>query len=103
MAVILFTGASDDLIEIEGDVAGGLDEVSADQASFAVPDINLRVRAEYNYAGMWEFGLSKLDEDRPLLGFIKIEDGKFSPHAVTVHILYDDVDRLLVIREGNNE
>lgn len=63
MSVTIY-GASDDLIEVEGDVPG-CDEYSAESATFTIsgPDGMVRVRAQYADPGIWEIGVGQVDED----------------------------------------
>ena len=53
-------GASDDLIEVEGDVPG-CDEYSGEKATFVVAGIRVHVR----FTGNWVVGVEPIDEDVP--------------------------------------
>lgn len=65
---ITIYGASDDLIEIEGD-APGCDEYNDEAATFILtgPAGAARVRVEYANPGVWEIGVGQVDEGVDLL------------------------------------
>lgn len=68
MSNVLFYGASDDLIEVEGDVPG-CDEYSAEDASFVVVCENGQgciVRLNYTSDGTWQVGVRPIGENIPM-------------------------------------
>jgi hypothetical protein len=97
---ITIYGASDDLIEIEGEAAG-CDEYPADDAdsgSFVLigtDDRQLRVRVSYGHNGVWVIALSPVDEDVPALTAVVSGSG-YSARATI-----DDV--ISVIHEHRGE
>lgn len=56
-------GASDDLIEVEGDLEG-CDEYNGEEAVFAIA--GLKVTVEYADAGVWAIKVAQLDEGDPV-------------------------------------
>lgn len=68
MATITFYGSSDDLIEVEGPLAG-CDEYPGDDENFVVTGIDgaLRVRVLYTPGGVWAIAAAPFEEDRPML------------------------------------
>ena len=75
METITFYGASDDLVEIEGNVAGcgEYDAYEDNQASFAVTATEgsgqiqgLRVHVRYERTACWSVGISPLEEGSEL-------------------------------------
>jgi hypothetical protein len=69
MSTIELYGASDDLIEVEGDIAG-CDEYNADDAHFVLTGVDgsaLWIRVWYTRRGVWAIALAPLDEDVPML------------------------------------
>lgn len=61
MPTVTFYGASDDLVEVDGDVPG-CDEYCAPAAAFEVA--GLRVGVEYHEAsGTWEIGVGLISEN----------------------------------------
>ncbi len=69
MRHLRFYGASDDLIEIEGDVPG-CDEFNAEKAIFEVAGL----RIAFEYAGTWEIAVAQVDESVP----VRVEDMRLS-------------------------
>lgn len=69
---VVFYGASDDLIEVEGDVTG-CDEYTADHnecLSFVVvgdANCSTRVALSYEKDGIWAAMLGQVNEDTPML------------------------------------
>lgn len=63
MGRVKIYGASDDLIEIEGDIPG-CDEYNTEHAYFQVAGLQLGV--EYNGDGTWEIAVGLIDEDVPV-------------------------------------
>lgn len=62
-------GASDDLIEVDGDLPG-CDEYNAEDAYFVlfgVADSAVRVRVWYTSRGVWAIAAEPLDESSPML------------------------------------
>lgn len=68
MADVTLSGASDDLIEVEGDVPG-CDEYNADDAHFvlASPEGSVRVRVWFTKHGIWAIAAAPVDELEPML------------------------------------
>lgn len=65
MSHVVIYGASDDLVEIEGD-APGCDEYNAESATFLVLGVRgdrARVEVEYADSGVWKVAVSPADED----------------------------------------
>jgi hypothetical protein len=60
---VRFHGASDDLIEVEGDIPGA-DEYNGDLGRFDIA--GLRVRVEYARAGTWDIAVGLIDEGVPV-------------------------------------
>lgn len=73
MKSLRFYGASDDLIEVEGDVPGA-DEYPGEATSFTVAGLQVGVR--YFTNGVWGIILAQVDEDVP----ITAQDLRFSVH-----------------------
>lgn len=68
---VIFYGASDDLIEVEGNVPG-CDEYTADgsdQANFECA--GLRVGVFYTKDGVWGVSVGQIDEDVPVLAQVE--------------------------------
>lgn len=64
---VTFYGASDDLIEVEGD-APGCDEYPLDDATFLVTTHDgpqVRVRVRYTETGLWAIEVAQSAEDEP--------------------------------------
>lgn len=61
MKALAIYGASDDLIEVEGEVAGA-DEFDGERATFVVA--GLRITVEYH--GCWAIQVIQVDEDVPV-------------------------------------
>lgn len=97
----IFSGASDDLIEIEGVKGGdeysgmtGRDEIVA--GTFNVGG-KLRVRALYD--GCWSFAVGQVDEDIPLPDWpISVTQHPETPYSVALVI--ECPDDVKVFREG---
>jgi hypothetical protein len=73
MKNVSFYGASDDLIEVEGDCPG-CDEYNAERGVFVAtgPDGGVRIALEYggfddDKGPTWEVAVAMLDEDHPML------------------------------------
>jgi hypothetical protein len=65
---VTFYGASDDLIEVEGD-APGCDEYNEDDASFLVVcdgDAGCIVHIGYTHNGTWQIGVQPIGENVPM-------------------------------------
>lgn len=58
MKALKFYGASDDLIEVEGDLVG-CDEYNAESAAFEVAGVRVRVI----FGGCWMIGVEPIDEE----------------------------------------
>lgn len=68
MASVTFYGASDDLIEVEGD-APGCDEYNSDDDSFLVVcdgDAGCIVHLVYTGDGTWQVGVRPIGENVPM-------------------------------------
>lgn len=68
MSGVLFYGASDDLIEVEGEIPG-CDEYNAEDASFVVVCENgsvCIVRVNYTSEGTWQVGVRPIGENVPM-------------------------------------
>lgn len=96
MSTIQIYGASDDLIEIEGNCPG-CDEYNAEDAAFLVSgDYNgtparAKVRVIYNADGVWAITVSQAAEGDSLLPCV-IETG--APAGYSAVASFDDVDRV---------
>jgi hypothetical protein len=66
MKRIAFYGASDDLVEVVGDVPG-CDEYNAELAAFVVA--GLRVVVSYGARGTWGIKVAQIDESVPVTAF----------------------------------
>lgn len=109
MKTIRIYGASDDLVEIEGDVPG-CDEYDVGgprlvMARFLVGPLDsgtvgLRVFAIYD--GCWSFAIGQVGESRPLPGWpIRITQSSDVPYSVQIEI--DVPDNFCVCREDVDE
>lgn len=63
MSALKFYGASDDLIEVEGDIPG-CDEYNAEHAYFQIAGLQLAL--EFGGDGTWEIAVGMVDEDVPV-------------------------------------
>lgn len=85
---VTFYGASDDLIEVEGDVPG-CDEYNGEDAHFIVVGFEgkVRVRVWYTEHGVWAIAVAPVHERTPMLP-VQITGSGYSARAVdTVHIV----------------
>lgn len=86
VSTIVLYGASDDLIEVEGD-RPGCDEYNAEDQHFVLAGANgtVRVRVWYTRRGLWAIAAAPVDEDTPMLP-VAIEAGEKGYTAkATVH------------------
>ncbi len=87
MSTVTFYGASDDLIEVDGD-APGCDEYNAESALFTViaEDGALKLRMFYGVGGTWQVELALLGEDHPMpdiqIGYNETIYNSYSPVVV---------------------
>lgn len=94
--MIKIYGASDDLIEVEGDVPG-CDEYNEEDATFVLLGYNsqrTRVRYRYGKDGLWEATISPFAEDCAGL-FVTVQCGGYTPIV--------EVDALTVIHEVSSQ
>lgn len=96
MSRVRISGASDDLIEIEGSVPG-CDEYNAEHAYFQIAGLQLGV--EYSGDGTWEIAVGMIDEDVPVTaadmrlsaeGYTMVLDMEVPPGAHVTRIYPDD-------------
>lgn len=92
LSEIEFYGASDDLVEVEGD-APGCDEYPSDDATFVVA--GLRVRVHYP-TDCWAIEVNRLDEDVP----VTAEEMKLSADGYSMHLTIQVPDGTAVVREA---
>lgn len=91
---VTISGASDDLIEIEGS-APGCDEYNVEDAHFVLtgPAGGVRVRVWYDKDGVWAIAVRQIAEDVPMIP-VALTGAGYSVVAVVA-----DVD--LVIQEAS--
>jgi hypothetical protein len=93
VSVVTIYGASDDLIEVEGD-APGCDEYNGDDEHFVLvgEEGKVRVRCWYTKRGVWAIAAAPVEEDARTLS-VTIHGTGYTAHATV-----ENVD--LVIREA---
>lgn len=93
MSEVTIYGASDDLIDVEGDCPG-CDEYNAEDATFVVQCTTgtARVRVRYTDDGVWAIECSQVDETIPLPP-VSLTSETYSARAVIG-------DVKLVVRDG---
>lgn len=97
MPDVTLYGASDDLIEVEGDVAG-CDEYSAEDAHFLLVGTEgrrVRVRVWYTRRGLWAIAAAPIEEDKPMLPL------EITGSGYTARALVRDVE--MVVHEAERE
>lgn len=70
MKELIFYGASDDLLELEGDISEEYGAYGGCAVKLAAADGELLVTAHYGgYAPTWSIGVSPVDEVKPIPGW----------------------------------
>lgn len=81
-ALVVFYGASDDLIEVDGNIPG-CDEYPGEHGTFELA--GLRIEVAYMAGGVWGIRVSQIDEDVPVTAKsmrLIDPDGGLSPAAM---------------------
>lgn len=84
---VIIYGASDDLIEVEGD-APGCDEYNSDAATFVLVGEHgfaARVNVMFAADGTWEIGVGKVDQATPLLP-IRLDSADYTVRATVENV-----------------
>jgi hypothetical protein len=90
---VVVYGASDDLIEIEGDVQGCDEYPQADGQFVLVGDgAQVRLRVSYTRAGIWAIAVAPVGEAMPMLP-VTLTDGGYTPRATIegVRLVFHEV------------
>lgn len=102
-STVTLYGASDDLIEIEGDVSG-CDEYNAEDEHFVLvgTEAKVRVRVWFTRRGVWAIAVAPCDEDVPMLP-VQITGSGYSARAVVddVHLVIHEAKRLTENEDRN--
>ncbi len=98
MHEVAIYGASDDLIEVEGD-APGCDEYNAEEATFVVTGANgsaTRVEVKYGAGGCWMIGVAPIDEDVAMVTMAMRQQAREHPDApgYSARAVFADVQRV---------
>lgn len=83
MHTVIIYGASDDLIEVEGQVPG-CDEYNAEAGSFIVSsaEASSRVGVHYGKNGCWAVSCGPISEDVPMLIPARFEQDRYTARVV---------------------
>lgn len=103
MSRVEFYGASDDLVEVEGDFREEYNVYGDGPSTFVVGGL-VRVYAIYGRGGTWAFGVGQVDEDVPIPADWKISLSQDPDTAYSVRLAIEaPVARLTVVEEKRRE